>query len=68
VLRELVVSSDKASFLGASGFIRYTEAMRIDIKAMKAGMIILGILPILMIYPLVLKFFTRGTLGGAVKE
>jgi putative aldouronate transport system permease protein len=30
-------------------------------------MILLTIAPILLIYPLILKFFTKGTMTGAVK-
>jgi len=45
----------------------YTAASQINIRALKAGMIILTVLPILAIYPLILRFFTKGTMMGAVK-
>ncbi|NUS67667.1 MAG: carbohydrate ABC transporter permease, partial [Ensifer adhaerens] len=45
----------------------YTGASQINIRALKAGMILLTIAPILAIYPLILKFFTKGTMSGALK-
>jgi putative aldouronate transport system permease protein len=69
VLRELIVGLDKAAFLGSLSFLKYTDAsMMIDIKALKSGMIILAILPVLVLYPLILKYFTRGTMSGSIKE
>jgi len=69
ILRQLIVGSDKASFLGALSYLKYeTGAVQIDMKALKAGVIILAILPILMLYPILLKYFAKGALSGAVKE
>jgi len=69
VLRELIVGQDKAAFLGSLSFLKYFDvSMMIDIKALKAGMIILAILPLLLVYPLILKYFTRGTMSGSIKE
>jgi len=45
----------------------YSGASQINIRALKAGMILLTIVPILAIYPLILKFFTKGTMSGALK-
>ena len=69
VLRELIVKLDKAAFVGSMSFMSYTDAAAlIDVKALKAGMIILAILPILVLYPLILRYFTKGTLSGSIKE
>ncbi|MCK5671838.1 MAG: carbohydrate ABC transporter permease [Spirochaetales bacterium] len=68
ILRELIVSMDKASFIGASNFLKMTGAASIDFKAIKAALIIIAIVPILMFYPFVLKYFVRGRISGAVKE
>lgn len=67
VLRQFVVEGDKLSIVGLEDMGRYTNASQIDLRAFKAGMILLTIAPILLIYPLILKFFTKGTMTGAVK-
>ena len=40
---------------------------QINIRALKAGMILITIVPVLLLYPLILKFFTKGTMTGALK-
>ena len=40
---------------------------QINIRALKAGMILITIVPILAVYPLILRYFTKGTMVGAVK-
>lgn len=67
VLRQFVVEGDKLSIVGIEEMGKYASASQIDLRAFKAGMIILTILPILVIYPLILKYFTKGTMTGAVK-
>lgn len=67
VLRQFVVEGDKLSIVGLEDMGRYTNASQIDLRAFKAGMILLTIAPILLIYPLILKYFTKGTMTGAVK-
>ena len=67
VLRQFVVEGDKLSIVGMEDMGKYTNASQIDLRAFKAGMILLTIAPILLIYPLILKFFTKGTMTGAVK-
>jgi len=68
VLREILVSSDKAAFIGATTYLQYTGSSSIDIKALQSGMIILAILPIVLVYPLLLRHFAKGALSGALKE
>lgn len=67
VLRQFVVEGDKLAMVGVQNMNEYTNASQINIRALNAGMIILTILPILAIYPLILRFFTKGTMAGAVK-
>jgi putative aldouronate transport system permease protein len=67
VLRQFVVEGDKLAMVGANESNNYTGASQINIRALKAGMILLTIVPILAIYPLILKFFTKGTMSGALK-
>jgi len=68
ILRELIVSMEKAAFIGAMNYQRLTGAAAIEFKAIKASLIIIAILPILAFYPFVLKYFVKGKTSGAVKE
>lgn len=67
VLRQFVVEGDKSLMVGLDAMNKYTGGSQIDLRALKAGMIILTLIPVLAIYPLILKFFTKGTMSGAVK-
>lgn len=67
VLRQFVIDGDKLAMVGVSAMNEGTGAAQISIRALNAGMIILTILPILAIYPLILRFFTKGTMSGALK-
>lgn len=67
VLRQFVVVGDKAAIVGLQSMNSYEGASQIDLKAFRAGMILFTMLPVLLIYPLILKFFTKGTMSGALK-
>ena len=67
VLRQFVVEGDKLAIVGANNAANNIGVAQINLKALKAGMIIMTILPILAVYPLILKFFTKGTMSGALK-
>lgn len=67
VLRQFVVEGDKLAIVGANNAANNIGVAQINLKALKAGMIIMTIVPILAIYPLILKFFTKGTMSGALK-
>ncbi len=69
ILRELIISMEKASFVGATNYLQMsTTAVTLDFKAIKAALIIIAIVPILIFYPFVLRFYVKGRLQGAVKE
>jgi putative aldouronate transport system permease protein len=68
VLRELVVSLEKAAFIGGMNYQRMTGAAAIAFKAIKASLIIIAILPIMAVYPFLLRYFVKGRLQGSVKE
>lgn len=67
VLRQFVVEGDKLAIVGAENAANNIGVAQINLRSLKAGMILLTILPILAIYPLILKFFTKGTMSGALK-
>ncbi|MEO8758900.1 MAG: carbohydrate ABC transporter permease [Devosia sp.] len=67
VLRQFVIGGDKVAIVGAQEANNNIGIAQIDIRALKAGMILITIVPILAVYPLILKFFTKGTMTGALK-
>lgn len=67
VLRQFVVEGDKLAIVGAENAASNIGVAQINLRSLKAGMILLTIVPILAIYPLILKFFTKGTMTGALK-
>lgn len=44
------------------------EAAKLNNRAIRAAQVLIGALPILLIYPVLQKFFTKGIVIGAVKE
>lgn len=67
ILRQFVVLGDNATLIGFQNMMNYNELARVDYNALKAATIVVAILPILCIYPLVLKFYTKDVLAGSVK-
>lgn len=67
VLRQFVVQGDKAAIVGLQAMNSYAGASQISIRAFGAGMILFTIAPVLLIYPLILKYFAKGTMSGALK-
>lgn len=67
VLRQFVVEGDKVGMVGLANVSANTDVNQISIRALKAGMITLTIAPLVLIYPFILKYFTKGTMSGAVK-
>lgn len=68
ILRQFVVSGDTASIIGAQNLLNYNEFAKVDYQALKNATIVIAIVPILLLYPFVLKFYTQGIMSGAVKE
>jgi putative aldouronate transport system permease protein len=67
ILRQFVVLGDNATLIGFQNMMDYNELARVDYTALKAATIVVAILPILCIYPLVLKYYTKDVLAGSVK-
>src|SRR5690606_29642669 len=67
VLGQFVIEGDKIAMVGAVNMNAHQGAAPISIRALKAGMIMLTMEPILMIYTVILKYFTKGTMTGALK-
>ena len=68
VLRQFVVLNDTTSMLGANSLLSFDKASQLSYEALQAGTIIIAMVPILLIYPLILKNYTKGTMEGGIKE
>ncbi|MCE5255963.1 MAG: carbohydrate ABC transporter permease [Spirochaetaceae bacterium] len=68
ILRQFVVLDDTASLIGSGSLFSYDEAARLNYDALQASTIIVAILPVLIIYPLILKYYARGSMEGGIKE
>jgi putative aldouronate transport system permease protein len=68
ILRQFVIVNDTASLLGSGTLFSYAEAARLSYAALRAGTIIVAIIPVLLLYPLILKYYTRGVMEGGLKE
>ncbi|WP_241156724.1 carbohydrate ABC transporter permease [Bacillus sp. FJAT-42376] len=68
VLRQFVVQKDNASLIGAQNVLSYDKIASLDFSSLQAGMIIVSMVPILILYPLILKFYAKGAFEGGVKD
>jgi putative aldouronate transport system permease protein len=68
ILRQFVVLDDTSALIGAGTLYSYDEAARLSYAALRAGTIVVSIIPVLMLYPLILKYYTKGVMEGGVKE
>ncbi|HOO75013.1 MAG TPA: carbohydrate ABC transporter permease [Tepiditoga sp.] len=68
VLRQFIVDSDKAALFGAQSVVGYgAGASSLPFRSLQSGIIIVTVVPILIIYPFILKYFTKGITVGSVK-
>lgn len=68
ILRQFVVSGDTAAIIGAQNLLNYNEFARVDYGALKSATIVIAIVPILLLYPIVLRFYAKDLMAGAIKE
>ncbi|WP_059173850.1 carbohydrate ABC transporter permease [Bacillus sp. FJAT-27445] len=68
VLRQFVVERDNTSLLGAQNVLSYDQIASLDYSSLQAGTIIISIVPLLLFYPLILKYYAKGALEGGVKD
>ena len=48
--------------------LEWGDATQIDIRRMRATIIFITLFPILLLFPLILKYFTKGINLGGIKE
>lgn len=65
ILRQYVVSNDTATLLGDKNIHKYVDIL--DYNALKNATIVVAIIPVLCLYPFVLKYYTKDVFAGGVK-
>ncbi|MDY2833786.1 MAG: carbohydrate ABC transporter permease [Candidatus Aphodomonas sp.] len=65
ILRQYVVSNDTATLLGDKNIHKYVDIL--DYNALKNATIVVAIVPVLCLYPFVLKYYTKDVFAGGVK-
>ncbi len=68
LLRQFIVENNTEALIGVENILSYNELAQVDLMALKNATIVVSLIPILLIYPLVLKFYTKDIMGGGVKE
>lgn len=68
VLRQFVVSRDNTTMLNGLNLASYKEVANLDFASLQAGTIMISIIPLLLLYPLILKYYAKGQLEGGVKD
>ncbi len=68
LLRQFVVNSDSEVIVGAANILANNHIAQLDNGSLKAATIIVAVIPILLLYPIILKYYTSGVLSGGVKE
>ncbi|MEH7333581.1 carbohydrate ABC transporter permease [Neobacillus drentensis] len=68
VLRQFVVERDNSSMLGQLAVGSYEQIKNLDFASLQSGTIMISIVPLLILYPLILKYYAKGALEGGVKD
>lgn len=68
LLRQFVVNSDSEVIVGAANILANNHIAQLDNGSLKAATIVVAVIPILLLYPIILKYYTSGVLSGGVKE
>ena len=68
LLRQFVINSDSQVLVGASNLFANNAIAQLNNASLKAATIVVAMIPILMIYPIIIKHYTSGVLTGGVKE
>jgi len=68
LLRQFVVNSDSQVIVGASNILANNNIAQLDNASLKAATIVVAGVPILLLYPIILKYYTNGVMSGGVKE
>lgn len=67
ILRKFVVSGDIITLIGTQNLMNYNALAKLDYTALQYSTIVVAIIPILLIYPVVLRFYNKDIFAGGVK-
>ncbi|MFF2886172.1 carbohydrate ABC transporter permease [Paenibacillus sp. NPDC057967] len=67
VLRQFVVRKDNTSIIGNQNNL-FDSSVAFDFASLQAGTIMIAIVPLLILYPFILKYYAKGALEGGVKD
>ncbi|MBH5318356.1 carbohydrate ABC transporter permease [Paenibacillus sp. GSMTC-2017] len=68
LLRQFVVEQDSTALIGVTDLLKNNNIAQLDFSSLKAATIVVAIVPILLLYPIILKYYTKGVMDGGVKE
>lgn len=67
ILRKFVVSGDITTLIGTQNLMNYNALAKLDYTALQYSTIVVAVIPILLIYPVVLRFYNKDIFAGGVK-
>ena len=62
------MAGDVTTLVGTQNLFDYNALAKLDYTALQYATIVVAIIPILLIYPVVLKFYNKDIMAGGVKE
>ncbi|SDO49670.1 putative aldouronate transport system permease protein [Paenibacillus sp. yr247] len=68
LLRQFIVEGDTSALVGSANLLKNNNIAQLDFTALKAATIVIAMIPILMLYPIILKHFAKGVMEGGIKE
>ena len=68
ILRKFVVDGDVTTLIGTQNLMDYNALAQLDYTALQYATIVVATVPILLVYPLVLKYYNKDVMAGGVKE
>ena len=68
LLREFAIVGDRGSMVSYQNILEWGDATQIDIRRMRATIIFITLFPILLLFPIILKYFTKGINLGGIKD
>ena len=68
LLKQFGVNSDTQVIVGAANIMANNNIAQLDNGSLKAATIVIAVIPILLLYPIILKYYTSDVLAGGVKE
>lgn len=68
LLKQFVVNSDTQVIVGAANIMANNNIAQLDNGSLKAATIVIAVITILLLYPIILKYYTSDVLAGGVKE